>query len=35
MDFEYFEEIMSEGAVDVDCTKCDHAALIAMAIQGG
>lgn len=28
MDFEYFEEIMSEGAVDVDCTECGHAARI-------
>ena len=28
MDFEYFEQIMSEGAVDVDCAECDYSARI-------
>jgi hypothetical protein len=28
MDFEYFEQIMSDGAVGVDCTECDYSARI-------
>jgi hypothetical protein len=27
-DFEYFEQIMNDGAVDVDCTACDYSARI-------
>ena len=27
-DFEYFEQIMSEGAVDVDCTECGYGARV-------
>jgi len=28
MDIERFEQIMSDGAVDVDCTYCGHSARV-------
>tara|TARA_Y100000310_G_C20501880_1_gene724417 strand:- start:656 stop:838 length:183 start_codon:yes stop_codon:yes gene_type:complete len=28
VDVEYFEQIMNDGAVDVDCTACDYSARI-------